>query len=342
VRTNVSRIFVAITSLAVLVASTASAQQPDSMLRVRPLRFAGDTLRLETPTPLLGAGRLVSPRPDPERLARGWADSVRRQLAARQLARWREPVTRKDSALIAVAPPAPTEALPEAPPIVEAAPPQPTILQRYADLGILLNARFELRMDRLKNLRCQPSETNLLSSGCNAAISPPRLDPQFNIRTGGIVGQRLHLNVDYNSQREFDASNNIQVYYQGLEDEVLRRVEVGNVTFRAPTSRFITGGIPANNFGVQAEAQVGPVNVSGIFAQQKGNVVRGRTFTIGQQTLQPIDREVVDRDYEPQRFFFVVDPATLPGYPAVDVLNLALAGLSAHSQVVQVLSLINI
>jgi hypothetical protein len=336
VRTNVSRIFLAITSLAVLVASRANAQQPDSTLRVRPLRFAGDSLRLETPGPLLGAGRLVAPRPDPQVLARRWADSVRQQLAAREAARWRAAVTGPDSSRLAAAPPAPAAAPPEPAPIAEAAPPQLTVLQRYADLGILLNARFELRMDRLKNLRCQPSETNLLSSGCNAAFSPPRLDPQFNIRTGGIVGQRLHLNVDYNSQREFDASNNIQVYYQGLEDEVLRRVEVGNVTFRAPTSRFITGGIPANNFGFQAEAQVGPLNMSGIFAQQKGNVVRGRTFTIGQQTLQPIDREVVDRDYEPERFFFVVDPASLPGYPAVDVLNLGLAGLSAHTQVVQV------
>jgi hypothetical protein len=336
VRTNVSRFLVAITALAVLVVSRANAQQPDSLLRVRSLRFPGDSLRLEIPDPLLGEGRLVSPRPDPLAIARRWADSVRRQLGARRAARWRVGVTGMDSALFAVAPPAPAGAVPEAPPLVEAAPPQLTILQRYADLGILLNARFELRMDRLKNLRCLPSETNLLSSGCNAAFSPPRLDPQFNVRTGGIVGQRLHLNVDYNSQREFEASNNIQVYYQGLEDEIIRRVEVGNVTFTAPNSRFITGGIPANNFGFRAEAQVGPLNVSGIFAQQKGNVVRGRTFTIGQQTLQPIDRQVMDRDYEPERFFFVVDPATLPGYPSVDVLNLGLAGLSPHTQVVQV------
>ena len=331
-----SRIFVAITFLAVLVASRATAQQPDSLLRVHPLRLPGDSLRLEIPGPLLGAGRLVSPRPAPEALAHRWADSLRQRLAMRAAARWRVTVTGMDSSLLAIAPPARGAVIPEAPPVAQGAPPQLNILQRYADLAILLNARFELRMDRLKNLRCQPSETSLLSSGCNSAFSPPRLDPQFNVRTGGIVGQRLHLNVDYNSQREFDASNNIQVYYQGLEDEVIRRVEVGNVTFSAPNSRFITGGIPANNFGFQAEAQVGALTMSGIFAQQKGNVVRGRTFTIGQQTLQPIDRQVTDRDYEPERFFFVVDPATLPGYPSVDVLNLGLAGLSPHTQIVQV------
>ncbi len=331
-----TRTLVAITSLAVLAVPRAHAQQPAPLRGPGPLRFASDTLVLRLPASLAGAGRLVSPRPDPEALARTWGDALRRSLAVRQAARWRVALT-GDTALLAVAPRAPG---PEAPvqvlPTVEAVPVQPTVLQRYADLGIQLNARFELRLDRLRNLRCQPSETNLLSSGCNAGFTPPRLDPQFNVRTGGIIGQRIHMNVDYNSEREFEASNNIQVFYQGLEDEVIRRVEVGNVAFRAPTSRFITGGIPANNFGFQVAGTVGPMDWSAIYAQQKGNVVRDRVFTIGQQTVQPLDRSIVDRDFEPHRFFFVADPATLPGYPEVDILNVNLAALSARQQIVAV------
>jgi hypothetical protein len=333
----VTRITVALPLLAALVASRALAQQADSVPRLHGLRFANDTLAFAPPASLREGGLLVRPRPAAAAVARRWAASVRARLAARQAARWRYPVAGGDSTeLFGVGPAAATEfvAAPEAPP--PAAAPPPTILQRYADLGLALNARFELRWDRQKNLRCQPSEAGLLSSGCSSAIAPPRLDPQFNVRTGGVVGQRVHLDVDYDSQREFDASNNIRVFYQGLEDEILRRVEVGNVTFSAPASRFITGGIPANNFGFQAEGQLGPVDFSGIYAQQRGNVVRGRTFVVGQQTLQTVDRQVNDRDYEPNRFFFVVDPATLPGYPAVDILNLNRAGLPPASQVVQV------
>ena len=136
------------------------------------------------------------------------------------------------------------------------------------------------------------------------------------------VGQRLHVNVDFDSQREFDANNNLQVWYEGLEDEILRRVEAGNVTFQAPPSRFITAAVPANNFGVQAIAQLGPVEFRGILAQQKGNVVKDRFYTVGEVTRQPIDREARDLDYEPGRFFFVIDPAALPGYPAIDILQL--------------------
>jgi hypothetical protein len=208
--------------------------------------------------------------------------------------------------------------------------------QGYANLGIRLDARFEMRFDRLRNLRCTAADATRLTTGCRGGFTPPRFAPLFSVRTGGVVGERVHVNVDYDTEREFEASNNIRVFYQGREGEILRRVQVGNVTFTAPNSRFITGGIPANNFGVQLEGRVGALDWSAILAQQKGNVVRGRTFTIGDRTVQPLYRDLVDRDFEPLRFFFVQDPATLPGYPAVDVLDLNLAALPAEQRVTEV------
>src|SRR5438034_1278754 len=118
-----------------------------------------------------------------------------------------------------------------------------------------LRLRFELRGDQFKNLKCSPLEQQLALSGCQTGFPTISPVPQYAIRTGGVVGRRLHLNVDFDSQREFDANNNLQVWYEGLEDEALRRVEVGNVTFQMPPSRFISAGVPANNFGVQASGR---------------------------------------------------------------------------------------
>ncbi|MGH2668235.1 MAG: hypothetical protein ACRDH5_03800, partial [bacterium] len=47
-------------------------------------------------------------------------------------------------------------------------------------------------------------------------------------------------------------------------------------------------------------------------------------YLIGATTSQPLDRQQRDLDYEVSRFFFVVDPAAIPGFPALDVLNLTL------------------
>src|SRR3989441_50641 len=190
-----------------------------------------------------------------------------------------------------------------------------------------LRVRFELKADRFQNLKCTPFEQQQALSGCQARFPTISPVPQYSVRTAGIVGRRLHVNVDFDSQREFDANNNLQVWYEGLEDEVLRRVEAGNVTFQAPPSRFISAAIPANNFGVQAVAQLGALEFRGIYAQQKGNVVRDRVYSVGETTTQPIARVARDLDYEAGRFFFAVDPVLVPRSPAVDVLNIDRATL---------------
>jgi motility/secretion related protein SprA len=251
----------------------------------------------------LAPGGRLGPRVPPALIARAWADSV--------LAR-RRPLFAALPAFTAPSPPAASAA-----PSPPAVPPPP-----YADIGMQLNLRLELKADQFRNLRCTSQEQQVTFSGCSAGFPTITPNPQYAIRTAGIVGQRLHVDVDFDSQREFDANNNLHVWYEGLEDEVLRRVEAGNVTFQAPPSRFITAAIPANNFGVQAIAQLGPMEFRGIVAQQKGNIVKDRFYTIGDVTSQPLDRDARDLDYESGRFFFVIDPAALPGYPAIDILQL--------------------
>jgi len=193
---------------------------------------------------------------------------------------------------------------------------------KYADLNIDGQARTELRTERLKNLRCTPFELLDLNSGCRGGFKPPRFDTYLSMRAGGVIGRRLHVDVDYDTERDFTARNNLQVYYEGLEDEVVRRVEVGSVTFQPPASRFIAASIPANNFGVHATFEVGALQIQSVAATQKGSVVAERTYSVGSTTVQPQDREARDLDFESGRFFWVVDPATLPGYPAIDILQL--------------------
>jgi hypothetical protein len=192
---------------------------------------------------------------------------------------------------------------------------------KYADLQVDGQARLELRTDRTRNERCTPAALLDPASGCRGGFSAPRLDNQFNVLAGGLIGQRLHINIDYDSDRDFNGQQNVQVYYQGLEDEIIRRIEVGTVTFQPPPSRFITASVPANNFGVNATFEVGPFQFQTIAAQQKGSSIAERVFTIGDQISQPQDRQLRDLDFEPGRFFWVVDPATIPGYPALDILS---------------------
>ncbi|MFQ5550956.1 MAG: hypothetical protein ACE5FJ_06950, partial [Gemmatimonadales bacterium] len=205
-----------------------------------------------------------------------------------------------------------------------------------ADLGIQLRSTVELRLDRLRNENCSAFDFGTLVSGCEAGFPAPSLDQQFRVSAGGVVSQRVNINVDFDSEREFDSNNDIRVWYQGLDDEIIRRVEVGNVRFSAPSSRFITSSIGGNAFGLKADAQVGPIDLTTVFAQQRGSSVRSRVFTVGERNTQPVDREIRDVDWETGRFFSVVDPRLIPSYPDVNMLDLALVDLPDALRLAQV------
>ncbi|MBA2706878.1 MAG: cell surface protein SprA [Gemmatimonadaceae bacterium] len=195
------------------------------------------------------------------------------------------------------------------------------IIAKHSDLALQLNGRLEFRGEKNQNERCAVGGFADPIFNCRSAFQP-LIDFQFNARSGGVVAERLHVDVDYDTQREFDGSNNISVNYEGKGNELIQRIELGNVTFQPPISRFITGGIPSGNYGLQAVAKLGSARVKAILAQQKGNVVSDRIFTVGDRTLSAVDRRIEDHQFEPRRFFFTVPPRLFGrAYPNVDILD---------------------
>jgi hypothetical protein len=201
--------------------------------------------------------------------------------------------------------------------------PGPGPLQEpQATFGAAFRARFQLKMDQLRNERCTSADLGNPAAGCTGGFPTPTLDEQFDLRAGGVLGRRIHVNLDFDSEREFSATNQIRLWYEGGEREAVQRVEVGNVSLATPAFRFVTSAIPANAFGVQALARLGALEVRAILAQQRGSSIRHRVFTVGERATQPVEFELRDVDVETGRFFFAVDPRRLPGYPAVDLLAL--------------------
>lgn len=190
-----------------------------------------------------------------------------------------------------------------------------------SDLSIALSTRLETKGERTQNDRCAANQLYSVGFSCRSAFTPA-FDAQFGLKTSGGFADRVLVDVDYDTQREFDGSNQISIAYRGTPTSRLQRVEVGNVFFAPPSSRFISAGIPSGNFGVQAIGKLGSVQLTAIAAQQKGNVVRDQVFTLGRRTTQAQDREIEDYQVEPRRFFFTVDPLLLgASYPNIDILN---------------------
>ncbi len=197
------------------------------------------------------------------------------------------------------------------------------LVNRFTDLGVRVRGRSELGGDWTRFRPC----TSQFQESCVPSLLP-QLRPDLNlaVQVQGSVLDRVTVDVDYDQMREFGATNTIAVTYDGAEDDVLRRLEVGDVTFRLPRSRYLTQGIPAGNFGFQAEGQLGPLEFNGVWAEQRGDV-SSREFRLtgvgNQRRFVQEDTLVLDdADYVRGQFFFVFDPSAITRYPHIDVLDL--------------------
>jgi len=290
------------------------------------LRLGRDTLPLILPSVLL-RGERESFRRAQAQIEAARATAFQQNMRAILESVWGQVAT-SNFATSAQSPTYPGELPPKPKPTVT---PKPVpILGEYADLGLQLDGRLEFRGEKNQSALCASALVFDPVANCRSSFEP-LVDFQFAAKSGGIVAERVHVNLDYDTQREFDASNNISIYYEGKGSEFVQRLEVGNVTFQPPASRYITAGIPSGNYGIQAVTKLGSMRLKTILAQQKGNIVRDRIFTVGDRTLQAIDRKIEDYQFEPRRFFFTVDPRLFgAAYPNVDILDTRrMASLSA-------------
>jgi hypothetical protein len=244
-----------------------------------------------------------------------------------------EPVAAEDPAVtVAAAQPDTVDFLPPIPERRRATDnPLGGVIGEHADLGIRISGNGNLGGAWTRYKPCDPGVQFTCTPGMFPELKP---DLEFMIRAAGTVSERVHVDVDYDQTREFDAANNINVYYQGLTDEVLQRIEVGDVSIRLPSSRYLTRGVPAGNFGLMASAQLGPLDIQTVVAQQKGAVTTKefRLGTGGQAGVEQ-DAELVidDAEYVRGQFFFIVPPTDIGGFPHIDVL--ALRGTDAPASV---------
>ena len=286
---------------------------------ITPLRLGRDTLPLVLPS-VVSRGDREAFRQAQAQIEAARATAFQQNMRTIMEAVWGEVAT-SNFATAAPAPAYPGDLPPKPKPTVT---PKPLpILGEYADLGLQLDGRLELRDEKSQSALCSSTFVFDPSANCRNSFEPlPQVDFEFSAKSGGVVAERVHVNLDYDTQREFDASNNISIYYEGKGSEFVQRLEVGNVTFQPPPSRYITAGIPSGNYGIQALTKIGSMRLNTILAQQKGNVVRDRVFTVGDRTLQAIDRKIEDYQFEARRFFFTVDPRLFgSAYPNIDILD---------------------
>ena len=133
----------------------------------------------------------------------------------------------------------------------------------------------------------------------------------------GKVGTRLSVNANYDTQSTFAFQNLIKLEYAPSEDDIIQKIEVGNVSMPLNTS-LIRGA--QSLFGVKTQLQFGKTTVTGVFSEQKSQTKS--LVSQGGGTIQDFD--IYALDYDNDRHFFLSQyfrnkyDASLKNYPYID------------------------
>jgi len=123
-------------------------------------------------------------------------------------------------------------------------------------------------------------------------------DQRIQMNVTGKIGDRLNLGINYDTEATFAFENKMKLEYEGGEDEIIKRVEMGNVNLPVNSS-LITGA--QSLFGVKGQFQFGKTTVTAVFSEQRSqsqsvNVQGGGTTN---------EYSIWADQYEANRHFFL-------------------------------------
>lgn len=140
----------------------------------------------------------------------------------------------------------------------------------------------------------------------NPALSPQNrttggfdFDMKININVNAKVGDKIDMTLKYNTESTFDFdAKNIKLKYEGKDDEIIRLIEAGNISF--PTnSKLIQGA--QSLFGVRTDLQFGKLKLQMVLSQKNSSSKQVSSKGGNQIT----DFEIDVADYDENRHFFL-------------------------------------
>lgn len=124
-------------------------------------------------------------------------------------------------------------------------------------------------------------------------------DEKINLSVNGKVGDKVNMRLNYNTDATFDFdTQNLKLKYEGKEDEIIKLVEAGHISF--PSNNSLVRGA-SSLFGIRTDMQFGKLKLQTVLSQKKSST-KSVSSKGGAQTT-PFELDVAD--YEENRHFFL-------------------------------------
>ena len=99
------------------------------------------------------------------------------------------------------------------------------------------------------------------------SITTFNFDQRIQMNLVGNIGDKLKISTSYNTEATFDFENQVKLDYTGYEDEIIQKIEAGNVSL--PLNGTLIQG-SQSLFGLKTELRFGKLTATAIWSQEKG------------------------------------------------------------------------
>lgn len=132
----------------------------------------------------------------------------------------------------------------------------------------------------------------------NQRVTTFTFKENINMSVIGQIGDKMKVDVKYDTEAAFDFQNSIKLEYTGHEDEIIQKIEAGNVSLPL-SGTLITGA--QSLFGFKTELKFGKLTATAIFSQKKSE---SSTINVEGGAMTR-DFEVRADEYEANKHFFL-------------------------------------
>ncbi len=119
-----------------------------------------------------------------------------------------------------------------------------------------------------------------------------------NISVVGNIGDKLKLPINYNTLANFDYENQLKLDYKGKDDEIIKSVEAGNLSFE--TKGTLMASVQSL-FGISTQLQFGKFFITAAIASQKS---QRQSLALQGGGLSQTIKKTLD-DYEENKHFLL-------------------------------------
>ncbi len=129
----------------------------------------------------------------------------------------------------------------------------------------------------------------------------PRFKQTQQITVEGKIGDKVTVSVEQNSEATVDIENTLKLRYDGDEDEVVQKIEAGNISLNLPSTKYVIfGGSNKGLFGLKSQLQLGDLHFTAIASLEKG---QQQELTISGSSSES-KTVIKDYDFIKNRYFF--------------------------------------